>query len=208
MRRFLLIIATLALCAGCQYLDKEIDQQPDNGVVDNEQETEQETETELEVDKSELVLDYTAQSVEIEVTANKPFEVSVNVSWITYTTTESGDRVVLSVAENTTSKSRSAKVVITADELSHTVIVEQGAKPEQMQLLLEHTSSVLDTPTWGGSNVKGVIDWGDGTTEEYSEGVSHEYADSQKHSALFMMEGATSFHIERIGEIESVTISL
>ncbi len=198
------MIALVALCAGCQYSDKGIDQQPDNGVIDNEPEVE----AELEVDKSEFVLDYVAQSIEVQVTANKPFEVSVNVSWLTYAIAEGGDRVVLSVTENTTSKSRSANVVITADELSHTVTVEQGAKPVQMQLLLEHTSSVFDTPTWGGSNIKGVVDWGDGTTEEYSEGMSHEYTDTQKHSAQFRMEGATSFHIERIGEIDSVTISL
>lgn len=198
------MIALVALCAGCQYSDKGIDQQPDNGVIDNEPEVE----AELEVDKSEFVLDYVAQSIEVQVTANKPFEVSVDVSWLTYAIAEGGDRVVLSVTENTTSKSRSAKVVITADELSHTVTVEQGVKPVQMQLLLEHTSSVFDTPTWGGSNIKGVVDWGDGTTEEYSEGMSHEYTDTQKHSAQFRMEGATSFHIERIGEIESVTISL
>lgn len=198
------MIALVALCAGCQYSDNGIDQQPDNGVIDNEPEVE----AELEVDKSEFVLDYVAQSIEVQVTANKPFEVSVDVSWLTYAIAEGGDRVVLSVTENTTSKSRSAKVVITADELSHTVTVEQGAKPVQMQLLLEHTSSVFDTPTWGGSNIKGVVDWGDGTTEEYSEGMSHEYTDTQKHSAQFRMEGATSFHIERIGEIESVTISL
>lgn len=204
MKRILLMIALVALCAGCQYSDKGIDQQPDNGVIDNEPEVE----AELEVDKSEFVLDYVAQSIEVQVTANKPFEVSVDVSWLTYAIAEGGDRVVLSVTENTTSKSRSAKVVITADELSHTVTVEQGAKPVQMQLLLEHTSSVFDTPTWGGSNIKGVVDWGDGTTEEYSEGMSHEYTDTQKHSAQFRMEGATSFHIERIGEIDSVTISL
>lgn len=204
MKRILLMIALVALCAGCQYSDKGIDQQPDNGVIDNEPEVE----AELEVDKSEFVLDYVAQSIEVQVTANKPFEVSVDVSWLTYAIAEGGDRVVLSVTENTTSKSRSAKVVITVDELSHTVTVEQGAKPVQMQLLLEHTSSVFDTPTWGGSNIKGVVDWGDGTTEEYSEGMSHEYTDTQKHSAQFRMEGATSFHIERIGEIESVTISL
>ena len=199
------MIALVALCAaGCQYTDKEIDQQPDNGAIDNEPEVE----TELEVDKSEFVLDYVAQSIEVLVTANKPFEVSVDVSWLTYAIAEGGDRVVLSIAENTTSKSRTAKVTIAADELSRTLSIEQGAKPVQMQLLLEHTSSVLDTPTWGGSNIKGVVDWGDGTTEEYSEGVSHEYTDAQKRSAQFRMEGATSFCIERIGEIESVTIAL
>ena len=197
------MIAIVAVCAGCQYLDKEIDKQPDNEV-----EIEPEVETELEVDKSNIALDFKAQSVEIAVRTNRTFEVDVCVDWITYTIADSADRVVLSVTENTTPESRSSEIVIIAGDLMHTVTIEQGAKPETMQLLLEHTSSYLDSPTWGGSNIRGSVDWGDGTTEEYQEGISHDYTDTQKHSAQFTMEGATSFHIECIGEIESVTISL
>ena len=195
------MIAIVAVCAGCQYLDKEIDQQPSN-------EPDNVVETELEVDKSEFMLDYTAQSVEIAVSANIEFEVDVCVDWITYTIADSGDRVVLSVTENTTPESRSSEIVIIAGDLMHTVTIEQGAKPEMISLVLEHSSTHLDSPTWGGSNIRGSVDWGDGTTEEYQEGMSHDYTDTQKHSAQFTMEGATSFRIERVGEIESVTISL
>lgn len=195
------MIAIVAVCAGCQYLDKEIDQQPSN-------EPDNVVETELEVDKSEFMLDYTAQSVEIVVSANREFEVDVCVDWITYTIADSGDRVVLSVTENTTPESRSSEIVIIAGDLMHTVTIEQGAKPETMQLLLEHTSSYLDSPTWGGSNIRGSVDWGDGTTEEYRDGIAHDYVDTQRRSAQFNMEGTTSFRIERVGEIESVTISL
>ena len=197
MRRLLIIAVALIACVGCHNFDKEVDGEP-NGVI----------ETELEVDKSDLHLDYTAQSVDIVVRANQPFSVEVDVAWITYTIAESGDRVVLSVDENRGSEPRMAEIVITAGDLSHTIMVEQGVKPETMQLTLGHTSLLLDSPTWGGSDIRGTIDWGDGTTEEYQDGISHDYADADKRSAQFTMEGATSFRIERVGEIESVTISL
>lgn len=197
MRRFLIIAVALIACVGCHNFDKEVDGEP-NGVI----------ETELEVDKSELILDYTAQSVDIVVRANQPYSVDIEAEWMIYAIAESGDRVVLSVDENRGSEPRMAEVVITAGDLSHTIIVEQGAKPETMQLLLEHTSLYIDSPTWGGINIRGSVDWGDGTTEEYQEGISHDYTDTQKHSAQFTMEGATSFYIERIGDIESVTLSL
>ena len=197
MRRFLIIAVALIVCVGCHNLDKEVDKQPDNL-----------PQTELQVDKSELILDYTAQSVDITIIANQPFSVEVDVAWITYTIVESGDRVVLSVAENSGSEPRSAEVVISAGDLSHRVKVEQGVKPETMQLIVGHTSLSLDSPTWGGSDVRGVVDWGDGTTEEYYEGISHDYADADKRSAQFTMEGATSFRIERVGEIESVILAL
>ena len=201
MKRFLLMIAVVAVCVGCQYLDKEIDQQPSN-------EPDNVVETELEVDKSEFILDYTAQSVEIAIRANQLFEVKVGAEWITYTIAGSGDRVVLNVSENIGLDARVTEVHITAGDIVRTVAVQQGAKPETMQLLLEHTSLYLDSPTWGGSNIRGSVDWGDGTTEEYQEGISHDYTDTQKRSAQFTMEGATSFYIERIGDVESVTLSL
>ena len=197
MRRLLIIAVALIACVGCHNFDKEVDGEP-NGVI----------ETELEVDKSELHLDYTAQSVEIAIRANQLFEVKVGAEWITYTIAGSGDRVVLNVSENIGLDARVTEVHITAGDIVRTVAVQQGAKPETMQLLLEHTSLYIDSPTWGGINIRGSVDWGDGTTEEYQEGISHDYTDTQKHSAQFTMEGATSFYIERIGDIESVTLSL
>lgn len=197
MRRLLIIAVALIACVGCHNFDKEVDGEP-NGVI----------ETELEVDKSELHLDYTAQSVDIVVRANQPYSVDIKAEWMIYAIAESGDRVVLSVDENRGSEPRSAEVVISAGDLSHRVKVEQGVKPETMKLTIGHTASTLDSPTWGGSDIRGTIDWGDGTTEEYQDGISHDYVDNQRRSAQFTMEGATTFCIERVGEIESVTISL
>lgn len=197
MKRFLVMLMVLIVCVGCKQLNKDIDKQPDSVV-----------EAELEVDNSELVLDYTAQNAEIVVRTNRSFEVMVSADWITHTIADSKDRVLLQILENTTSEPRISEVVITAGELSRRVTIKQGVKPERMSLLLEHSSTHLDSPVWDGYDIKGSVDWGDGTTEEYREGISHEYSDAQKHSAQFTMEGATSFHIERVGEIESVTISL
>ena len=197
------MLTALMVFAGCKQLNKQVDNHtgndPDSGV---------ETETILEIDCSEIELDYAVQSVEIAVVANRAFEVDICVDWISYTIAESGDCVTLHVAENTESKPRSAEMVILAGELLRSVTIYQSAKPELMVLSLEHSSAHLDSPKWGGDDVKGSVDWGDGTTEEYSEGVSHDYSDAQKRSAQFQMEGATSFRIEQIGDIESVTISI
>jgi hypothetical protein len=197
MKRFLVMLMVLIVCVGCKQLNKDIDKQPDSVV-----------EAELEVDNSEFVLDYTAQNIELAVRASLPFEVEVNVDWISHTIADSGDRVVLAIAENSSTEPRLAELVITAGELSATVVIEQGVKPELMELLLEHSSAHLDSPAWDGYDIKGSVDWGDGTTEEYRDGISHDYADAQRRSAQFNMEGATSFYIESIGDIESITLSI
>lgn len=197
MKRFLLIIAIAAVCAGCQFLDVEPAPSVDSFA-----------EAELRVDKSEFTLDYTAHSVEVEVYANLPYDVVVDVDWVGYEVSDECDRVLFHISENRGSEPRMAEVVITAGDLSHTIIVEQGVKPETMKLTIGHTASTLDSPTWGGRDIRGTIDWGDGITEEYQDGISHDYVDNQRRSAQFTMEGATTFCIERVGEIESVTISL
>lgn len=205
MKRCLLLLATLIIGVGCQQLDKDIDKLPDN-VVNNG--TDEVPDAELEVDKSEFELDYSAQRIEISVRTNRELEVDVCVDWITSTIADSGDRVVLQIMENTEQEPRSAEVAIIAGEQICSITILQGVKPEIMELCLEHSSAHLDSPKWSGYDITGVVDWGDGTTEEYSEGISHHYSDTQKHSAQFRMEGATSFYIEQIGDIESVILAI
>lgn len=203
MKRFLLMVTTLIMGLGCQQVDKEIDKDVESG---GDSGSNSEVEAILEVDNSEFVLDYTAQSVEIVVTANQPFYVEVDADWITYT--RDGDIVVLNILENITSEPRMSEVLVVSRELSKEVTIYQGVKPEKMQLRLEHTSLYLDSPIWGGQDIQGVVEWGDGITEKYYEGISHEYVDDQKRSAQFTMEGATSFRIECIGDIEGVVLAL
>ena len=203
MKRYLLMLMALIVCVGCKQLNKQIDNQPDN-IVDNEGDRADE----LVVEGSEFVLDYMAQSVEIRVVCNREFEVDICVDWISYTIADSGDCVTLQVAENSDAEPRSAEVVILAGDQICSVTIQQGVKPELMELSLEHSSAHLDSPAWDGYDIKGSVDWGDGTTEEYRDGISHNYSDAQKRNAQFRMEGATSFHIESIGEIESITLAI
>lgn len=188
MKKLLMICATLLIGVGCKSVPTDI-------------------KPVLEVDKSEIVLNYAAQDFEVAVRTNKTLNVEVSARWVLYEVAESGDRVYFHALENIYSEPRTAEVVIMAGELSHTLTITQNTKPEVMQLQLGHTSTHLDSPEFGGENIAGSVEWGDGTTEEYSEGISHEYADSQRHNAQFTMEGATSFYIESIGDIESVVIS-
>ena len=197
------MLMALIVCVGCKQLNKQIDNQPDN-IVDNEGDRADE----LVVEGSEFVLDYMAQSVEIRVVCNREFEVDICVDWISYTIADSGDCVTLQVAENSDAEPRSAEVVILAGDQICSVTIQQGVKPELMELSLEHSSAHLDSPAWDGYDIKGSVDWGDGTTEEYRDGISHNYSDAQKRNAQFRMEGATSFHIESIGEIESITLAI
>ena len=192
MRRVIFLVALIFVAIACK----------DNNVDNNV------TEPTFDVATDALELDYREQRVEIEVkTALEDVDIREQVLWITVNGFEDG-KVKLAVKANDTESAREADVVISAGEFSHTVHIKQLPKPDMLTLKLGHSSEMLDSPEWGGDDVSGTINWGDGTSEAYASGASHEYSDSEKRTATFEMEGATSFKIDRVGDIESVEITL
>lgn len=197
MRRVLFIaVALLMVAVGCKNRDKEI--------VDIPQTT-------LEVEATNITISHEAQKVEIEVLCNAEFDVSEEVFWLAVTNVRDGDTkvVVLNALANDSEEMRSAEVVIVAGEEKRTVTIIQSGKPMvSMELSITHCNLSMASPKWGGEAVSGNINWGDGSTEVYTEGVTHDYADGERYTATFTMSGATSFDIERIGDMESLTIAV
>ena len=197
MRRVLLIAAALLVVAvGCKNRDNEV--VPPSTI--------------LEVETTELTVNHEAQKVEIAVVCNEEFDVEIEADWLrvyNMRDVEGSVVVVLSIEENDVAEVRTTDVVIVAGELRHTVVITQSSAVERdMEVMIGHRNQTLISPKWGGESVSGTINWGDGTSEDYSEGVAHEYSDSGSHTAIFTMSGATSFEIEKIGDMESLMIAV
>ena len=199
MRRVLFIAAALLMVAvGCKNRDNTIVPTP---------------ETNLVVETTELSVSHEAQKVEIEVLCNEEFDVEEQVFWLAVTNVRDGENetkvIVLNVLANESEEARSAEVVIVAGNVKHTVTITQsGMVAISMEVVIVHRNQIFTSPMWGGEAVSGSINWGDDTAEEYAEGAMHEYADSESHAATFTMSGATSFEIEKIGDMESLTIAV
>lgn len=198
MKRVLFIVAALLVMAvGCKNRDKEVVVIPS---------------TTLDVETTEVNISHEAQKVEIEVVCNEEFDVEIEADWLRlYNILERDgvDVVVLSIEVNDVEQARSADVVIVAGELRHVITLTQsGVVVTSMEVAIGHRNQILASPKWSGEAVRGSINWGDGVTEEYAEGVVHEYVDDDAHTALFTMSGTTSFEIERIGDMESLTIAV
>lgn len=194
MRRVVTIMVMLLVAMGCKR---------SSGV-------EERVEPTLTVDTENLELDYRQQCVEIRAESNLDIDVKEGVLWIAVSGVNDGV-ITLNIYENTLQSEREADIVITAGELSHTVHIVQMPKPsksEMMELSIGHSDQYLDSPRWGGKAVSGTIEWGDGIIEEYSEGASHDYSTSELRTAVFKMEGATSFEIDRVGAMESLIIAV
>ena len=87
------------------------------------------------------------------------------------------------------------------------ISVSSPAKQPRMELVVGHSGATLGSPQWVGSNISGTIDWGDGSSEKYDEGIKHSYEAEGEYKALFDMSGPIGFKIEQLGEIDSIEIT-
>lgn len=197
MRRVLFIAAALlVVVAGCKNRSNEV--VPPR--------------TTLEVGATEMSVSCEAQKAQFEVVCNEAFDVEIEAEWLrlyNICEEEGAKIVVVSIEANDTAEARSAEVVIVAGELRHAVTITQsGVVATSMEVAIGHSNQHMSSPKWGGEAVSGTINWGDGSVEAYAEGATHDYADAESHTAVFTMSGTSSFEIEAIGDMESLTIAV
>lgn len=197
MRRVLFIaVALLMVVAGCKNRGNEVVP----------------PQTTLEVGATEMSVSCEAQKVQFEVVCNEEFDVEIEAEWLrlyNIREEEGAKIVVVNIEANDTAEARSAEVVIVAGELRHTVTITQsGVVATSMEVTIGHCNKHMSSPKWGGEAVSGTINWGDGSVEAYAEGATHDYDDAESHTAVFTMSGTSSFEIEAIGDMESLTIAV
>ena len=197
MRRVLFIaVVLLMMVAGCKNRGNEVVP----------------PQTTLEVGATEMSVSCEAQKAQFEVVCNEAFDVEIEAEWLrlyNIREEEGAKIVVVSIEANDTAEERSAEIVIVAGELRHTLTIKQsGAVVTSMEVAIGHCNQHMSSPKWGGEAVSGTINWGDGSVEAYAESATHDYADAESHTAVFTMSGTSSFEIEAIGDMESLTIAV
>ena len=165
---------------------------------------------EFEVENKELTISYEAQDVKIAVVSNQDIACDIDAEWLVLLGIEKEDDYVVVVRAEANAKrvEREAEIVLRAGDEVRIVKVRQLGMPEIMQVTIDHRNVHLESPEWGGEGVGGSVDWGDGLMQEYADGISHNYADNESHTAVFTMSGATSFRIDRIGDMDGLTIAV
>ena len=154
---------------------------------------------------------YKGEQLCFELNTNVKYDIEFSEAWLTLGDTralESYD-IVVDVAANNSTSPREAEIVITGGKLTHRISVAQAASPDIIHLTIEHNELTLYSPLWYGDDVQGSVVWNDGLAAElWNEGASYEYDSltNDTRKATFSMENATSFTIEQIGNIHSITI--
>lgn len=154
---------------------------------------------------------YKGEQLCFELNTNVKYDIEFSEAWLTLGDTralESYD-IVVDVAANNSTSPREAEIVITGGKLTHRISVVQAASPDIIHLTIKHNELTLYSPLWYGDDVQGSVVWNDGlAAEPWNEGASYEYDSltNDTRKATFSMENATSFTIEQIGNIHSITI--
>lgn len=154
---------------------------------------------------------YKGEQLCFELNTNVKYDIEFSEAWLTLGDTralESYD-IVVDVAANNSTSPREAEIVITGGKLTHRISVAQAASPDIIHLTIEHNELTLYSPLWYGDDVQGSVVWDDGlAAEPWNDGASYEYDSltNDTRKATFSMENATSFTIEQIGNIHSITI--
>lgn len=154
---------------------------------------------------------YKGEQLCFELNTNVKYDIEFSEAWLTLSDTralESYD-IVVDVAANNSTSPREAEIVITGGKLTHRISVVQAASPDIIHLTIEHNELTLYSPLWYGDDVQGSVVWNDGlAAEPWNEGAGYEYDSltNDTRKATFSMENATSFTIEQIGNIHSITI--
>ena len=154
---------------------------------------------------------YKGEQLCFELNTNVKYDIEFSEAWLTLGDTralESYD-IVVDVAANNSTSPREAEIVITGGKLTHRISVAQAASPDIIHLTIEHNELTLYSPLWYGDDVQGSVVWDDGLAAElWNEGASYAYDSltNDTRKATFSMENATSFTIEQIGNIHSITI--
>lgn len=128
-----------------------------------------------------------------DVNANVDFEVSVSSDWIKRVPeTRALKTTPLSfmIEENPVKESREGVITVKHGNISQQITIVQEGRKVFGRISVTHVNQLFTIPILRGTNVKGVILWGDTQQEEYGVGLLHTYTDGGPHIVTIESPGA------------------
>jgi len=164
----------------------------------------------LEITTIEIPETESEFSVNVKYNINIITEITKGSDWIKAvepTKAMSSKEFFFSAKENTTLEDRIGTIVFKSSgtNVSETLTVIQN-KSNGKRLTFVHSQQTIKAPYITGSNVYGFIDWGDGVKSDYSDGATHQYADTKQRTVVMELSGNTGFKFSSIYGLEGVSI--
>lgn len=150
---------------------------------------------------------YEGGTLRLGVKSNVPWQISSDSDWIQIQRSRAvtEEQVSVSVAPNPTHKTRSATITVSGEGLSHTSTVDQDEAPRV--LVIHHDTDLFSIPTFEGIGVYGLIDWGDGSIQNYLAGRRHRYNQGDMRTVSLTSLGSTGFELGNLHGIKHIDLS-
>ena len=158
------------------------------------------------------VFNYAASTQTLEIKASEKWKVEVDQSWCTVTPAEgvSGEySLEVSVDANTTVEERSAQLKFNYAGKTKVVTITQEGKKVEGRFVMRHSNINCHIPIFsvkGGTPI-GTVDWGDFSTDDYFEGITHEYIDFGTYEVVIQLDKATKVEMKDLQGIELIDFS-
>lgn len=149
-------------------------------------------------------------SFEVKANVEYSYEIEDGVDWISEDKSRglSSHFHSFTMKPNDDRKERVAKITFksTSSNLKDVLTITQLG--QQAVLKVTHMNDVWDIPVFGGINVTGNIDWGDGSeVDDYSSFFTHQYNGTEKREVVISVRNAESVKLETIQKVSTIDLS-
>ncbi len=165
----------------------------------------------ISVDGTAAEITYVGGEVIIPIETNVAYEVVIpaGVDWITNSGVRSMEskQQSITVARNESEEDRSAEIVFrnTASGIEKVFYIKQaGFSPT---VVIEHTALEFTVPELSGEEASATVMWGDGTSEPYEKGLTHEYPVEGTYNVKIIGKGITGYTLASIEGVISFDLT-
>ena len=143
----------------------------------------------------------------LTVGSNVDYEVSVDSDWLRQVQTKAfvEEDLEFSFDANRDPVAREAVIILTDGMLTQNVKVVQEARLEEYVLRVTHENAVFTMPSFKGTVTSGMIYWGDGSSEEYSDNLVHDYGRKSEVTVEIVLQGGDDDHRVSFENITGIT---
>lgn len=143
----------------------------------------------------------------LTVGSNVDYEVSVDSDWLRQVQTKAfvEEDLEFSFDANRDPVAREAVIILTDGMLTQNVKVVQEARLEEYVLRVTHENAVFTMPSFKGTVTSGMIYWGDGSSEEYSDNLVHDYGRKSEVTVEILLQGGDDDHRVSFENITGIT---
>lgn len=163
--------------------------------------------TTLQIPIPSYQIGYDGGTLQLGVRSNISWQISSDADWIQVQRSRAvtEEQVTVSVAPNPTHKTRSATITVSGEGLTHTSTVQQDQAPRV--LVIHFDTDLFPLPVFNGGSINGIIDWGDGSIQNFLPGRRHRYDSADSHTVSVTLLGSTGFEMSDIHGITHIDLS-